>query len=248
MSNYSKLVTESEVPSNGGSDIPGILLPPLAVILVGFLITLVTGGIVIDHDVGASSPSNGFLDLQVNMVDGSSSSEGTGPKTEIGLATLFTPEVLYWREMILGWSSQFDLDPNLVATIMQIESCGDPDAVSNAGAMGLFQVMPFHFELDENPFDPTTNALRGLNYLERSLEESEGDTSLAMAGYNGGIGIIWLSADNWVDETRRYVYWGSGIYQEAIQGKGTSLRLEEWLSRGGVSLCSQAAVKLASSP
>ena len=52
------------------------------------------------------------------------------------------------------------LDPDIIATIIQIESCGNPAARSTAGAQGLFQVMPFHFEetnvnkLTNPAFDP----------------------------------------------------------------------------------------------
>ena len=63
---------------------------------------------------------------------------------------LFTPEIQWWGERLSAGRAQFGLDPNLAATVMQIESCGDPRALSSAGAMGLFQVMPFHF------FPPTT--------------------------------------------------------------------------------------------
>ena len=41
-----------------------------------------------------------------------------------GISLLFTPEVQYWGEEILAWSETYQLDPNLVATVMQIESCG----------------------------------------------------------------------------------------------------------------------------
>ena len=36
----------------------------------------------------------------------------------------------------MGWAEQYSLDPDIIATIMQIESCGDPNAVSSAGAQG----------------------------------------------------------------------------------------------------------------
>jgi soluble lytic murein transglycosylase-like protein len=123
---------------------------------------------------------------------------------------------------------------------MQIESCGDPRAHSRAGAAGLFQVMPFHFNIVDDPYDPDTNALRGLAYLKRALDAANGDVRLALAGYNGGIGVIGRNELLWPEETQRYVYWGSGIYAEAVSGVGESLRLKEWLAAGGASLCWQA--------
>ena len=108
----------------------------------------------------------------------------------VNISPIFTREVQYWSADIKRWANASALDPNLVAVIMQIESCGNPSARSGAGAMGLFQVMPFHFHFGENPYNPETNALRGLNYLARSLQTASGDARLALAGYNGGIGVI----------------------------------------------------------
>ena len=160
------------------------------------------------------------------------------------LSPIFTREVLYWADSIVRWASASNLDPNLVATIMQIESCGDPRATSSAGAMGLFQVMPFHFAATDDPYNPETNAARGLNYLVRSLAAANGDARLAMAGYNGGIGIIPRAEWSWHAQTKRYVQYGAPIYSDAISGVNPSSALNEWYSNYGVSLCNQASQRL----
>ncbi|MEJ5223435.1 MAG: transglycosylase SLT domain-containing protein [Anaerolineales bacterium] len=160
------------------------------------------------------------------------------------IAPLFTPEVQYWAANITQWAKNAGIDPNLAATVMQIESCGDPRARSHAGATGLFQVMPFHFKSGENAYTPDTNALRGLDYLARALTAANGDARLALAGYNGGISVIRKPESQWAAETRRYTYWGSGIYADALAGKSQSARLDEWLRAGGASLCRQAAERL----
>ena len=160
------------------------------------------------------------------------------------IAPLFTAEVQFWSEKIVKWSAEQGIDPNIAATVMQIESCGNPDAQSNSGAMGLFQVMPFHFVEGENAFDPEINALRGLSYLSKSQGLSNNDVRLSLAGYNGGIGMIAEPETNWADETIRYVYWGSGIYSDATQNSTRSARLDEWLAAGGDSLCAAARVRL----
>lgn len=156
------------------------------------------------------------------------------------LSRVFTPEVLYWETNIIRWANEWGLEPNLVATVMQIESCGDPNALSSAGAMGLFQVMPYHFSDSDSPYSPETNARRGMNYLQQALQTYDGSIRLSLAGYNGGIGTAEKPQSEWPDETVRYVYWGTNIYQDAVSGKTSSATLDEWLSRGGASLCSQA--------
>jgi len=144
----------------------------------------------------------------------------------------------------LEWSQVRDLDPNLVATVMQIESCGLHNAKSGAGARGLFQVMPFHFSTGEDPLDPETNARRGLNYLQKAYQLAEGDLAKTLAGYNGGHSVISWNPQMWPEETVRYVYWGTGIMQDIAQGQKTSPRLQEWLESGGQSLCYQAQTVL----
>ncbi|MCC7119214.1 MAG: lytic transglycosylase domain-containing protein [Anaerolineales bacterium] len=156
------------------------------------------------------------------------------------LSPIFTAEIQYWSGSIVRWGNAAGLDPNLIATIMQIESCGNPRAKSSAGALGLFQVMPFHFQLLDNPYNPETNAERGLAYLKRSLETANGNARLALAGYNGGIGLIGRTEWAWPAETKRYVQFGEPIYSAARSGSSSSEALQNWYVQYGVSLCRQA--------
>jgi soluble lytic murein transglycosylase-like protein len=164
------------------------------------------------------------------------------------LSPLFTREVQHWADDITRWANASSLDPNLVAVVMQIESCGDPRALSSAGAKGLFQVMPFHFQTGENPYNPETNALRGLNYLANSLNTAHGNVRLALAGYNGGIGVISRGEWTWASETMRYVYFGAPIYEDARAGLASSPKLEEWYQKYGAGLCKQAGNRLGITP
>lgn len=230
--------TENETASARGGHFPGLLLPPVLVLFIGLLISLISSGMVINQSVIAESNSD-VPDLSGVPVINNTPSDLSG---------VFTPEVHFWASDIDRWSMETGLDKNMIATVMQIESCGDPAATSGAGAMGLFQVMPFHFLTSDDPYAPDTNAARGLAYLVKALEASNGDARLAFAGYNGGISVISLSEDNWAPETQRYAYWAAGIYSEASQGLGVSDRLQEWLGSGGASLCAQAANRVGMTP
>lgn len=165
-----------------------------------------------------------------------------------GLARLFTPSVLYWEAQIINWANAYGIDPNLAATVMQIESCGHPSVSSSAGAMGLFQVMPFHFASGEDGFDPDTNARRGMAYLQRALEARSNDPRLGLAGYNAGITGANRPETDWPNQTQRYVYWGAQIYADAQSGLSHSERLAEWLGAGGASLCRKANEVLGLAP
>ena len=160
------------------------------------------------------------------------------------LSPFFSQSVLYWEADIIRWASLHNLDPNMVATVMQIESCGDPRAQSGAGAMGLFQVMPFHFQAGEDGFDPDTNALRGMNYLAERLIQTDGEIGHAFAGYNGGHAAAASNWSNWANETQRYYKWTTGVYSDSLNGNRNSDTLEQWIVAGGASLCAQAEQRL----
>jgi hypothetical protein len=230
-----------------GGCLSGFLLPPLAVICVGMVLAFIWLGMgtvstpAAASGLGNAKPESTTMDQLANPSTASQVQAGT-------ISPVFQPEVQYWGAAIQSWATAAGLDPNLVATVMQIESCGDPAARSRAGAMGLFQVMPFHFASGDDPYNPDTNAGRGLAYLNRSLEAANGDARLALAGYNGGIGVIGLPESSWAAETQRYAYWGSGIFAEASNGATESLRLQEWMAAGGASLCRQAHSRLGINP
>lgn len=209
------------------------LIPPLSALMVGLLLATLAGGL--------SVPAEASTGPSLPVLQDTASQAGA-------IAALFTPEVQYWAANLIRWAGEHGLDPNLAATVMQIESCGHPDIRSSAGATGLFQVMPFHFKPGETMTNPDTNALRGLNYLRRSLERAGGNARLALAGYNGGIGVIGRQESLWPAETIRYAYWGDGIYADASQGRSESARLGEWLKAGGASLCAKARQRLGLKP
>lgn len=162
------------------------------------------------------------------------------------ISPVFTTEVQAWRSDIVRWSRTYNLDTNLIATVIQIESCGHPSVLSSSGAIGLFQVMPFHFLDGEDPFDPEINAKRGLGYLARGLGLSGGRMDLALAGYNGGHGVIGLDHSQWAPETQRYVTWGNGILNDIADGRTLSPSLQAWLQAGGERLCRRASAAIAS--
>lgn len=238
----------------GSGCLSGFTVIPLTVIFVSSLLASLAMKItpamplpapivpVASTTIPTSIPANGPLEIAAEII--SDISSGISANTSSGISPTFTPEIQYWSENIVRWSSAFGLDPNLAATVMQIESCGDPRATSRSGAMGLFQVMPFHFHAIDEPYNPETNALRGLAYLKKSLETANGDARLALAGYNGGIGVISRSEWSWPAETKRYVQFGWPIYSVTQTASSSNEAVQEWYVKYGASLCRQASARL----
>lgn len=164
--------------------------------------------------------------------------------SEVELAAFFAPSVRHWSGKISDWSARRELDPQLLATVMQIESCGHPTVISNAGARGLFQVMPFHFAEGENMLDPDTNARRGSAFLKQCHGAAGGVIGLTLACYNGGASVIGKPRETWSRETQKYYRWGVGIYSDALAGGHTSDTFDQWLAAGGRHLCASAEREL----
>lgn len=166
--------------------------------------------------------------------------------TEAPLADFFEPTVLYWEEAILHWAQRFRLNPNIVAILMQVESCGDPYAESEADAQGLFQVIPyFHFDDKENQMNPETNAQAGLTHMLDCLARADGygeeQLGLAFACYNAGWSVIEADQAFWDTQAQSYYYWGTEMWKEVVAGTSQSETIALWLQRGGKRLCDDAA-------
>lgn len=158
------------------------------------------------------------------------------------LASFYTPEVRYWEDELIRWGREYGVNPNVLAIVIQIESCGDMAAISEAGALGLMQVMPFHFDFGENMLNPDTNVRRGIGVLKECLTVfASYDLGLAMACYNGGPSVTQRPYRDWAAETRYYYEWATGLWADVVAGRRESATLAAWLDAGGRQLCTQAA-------
>ncbi len=84
------------------------------------------------------------------------------------------------------------LDPQLVLGVVEVESAFRKYAVSQAGARGYMQVMPFWVKLighrGDNLFHLRTNLRYGCVILRYYLDLEKGDYVRALGRYNGSLG------------------------------------------------------------
>jgi soluble lytic murein transglycosylase-like protein len=96
------------------------------------------------------------------------------------------------QEAVEAIAATQSLPPELVHSVIKVESNYDPLAVSSKGAQGLMQLMPEtarRFGV-ANAFDPVDNIQGGTRYLKYLLDLYKGDYALALAAYNAGEGAV----------------------------------------------------------
>jgi soluble lytic murein transglycosylase-like protein len=98
----------------------------------------------------------------------------SAPRTIIELVSLIAPE--------------FKVHPQLVLSVIEVESRFDPVAISPKNAKGLMQLIPAtaaRFGV-ARPYDASQNIRGGTAYLRWLLAYFQGDVMLAAAAYNAG--------------------------------------------------------------
>lgn len=94
----------------------------------------------------------------------------------------------YEREWAAYYGRVYHVPFELVEAIIQVESRGDPYAVSYKGAVGVMQLMPataYRFRL-RNRFLIEENIRGGVEYLALLMRKFHGDLRLVVAGYFAG--------------------------------------------------------------
>lgn len=149
-------------------------------------------------------------------------------------AVLFKPALrrlfpIKYTETIVAAARHNELEPLLVAAVIQVESGFRDNAESAKGARGLMQIMPetgewaaqqMRWDTFDVPmlFDPTTNVTVGTWYLRHLFNLFDDNLPVVLAAYNAGQNRVlgWLNEGRWdgrsetledvpFGETRTYV-------------------------------------------
>lgn len=114
-----------------------------------------------------------------------------------------------YENLVNKYSKKYDVDKYLVYAVIRTESKFDQYAVSSADAYGLMQLqtetasdcakkLKINVSLPDDLYVPDINIHLGTYYLSWLLDRYDGNVSLAIAAYNGGIGNV----DKWLDDHR----------------------------------------------
>ena len=138
---------------------------------------------------------------------------------------------LKYKESIIKYSTQYNLDPHLVMAVIWVESKYEPKATSRKDARGLMQIIPptgqwiakeigLETYSDDLLYEPDINIRMGCWYLSYLLKVFEEDIELALAAYNGGMGNV----RKWLNDSR---YSKDGLKLDFIPFKETSQYIDK---------------------
>ena len=90
--------------------------------------------------------------------------------------------------LVHNLSADYGVDPELIKSVIQVESGYNQQAQSSKGAIGLMQLLPSTaIEMGvTDPWEPDQNIKGGIKYLAYLLKRYSGNLELALAAYNAG--------------------------------------------------------------
>lgn len=134
-----------------------------------------------------------------------------------------------YNSTIKKYAKQYDLDPYLIASIINVESSYNKEAISPKSARGLMQIGPqtgqwaseeigIEDYSEDKLFDPEINIMIGSWYLDRLKSEFDDNLDHVLIAYNAGSGNLkkWLENEEYCkdgenlinipfEETRNYL-------------------------------------------
>lgn len=116
-------------------------------------------------------------------------------------------------------SDTYNVPKQLLLSVAKAESSFQSDATSYCGAQGIMQLMPNTAKGlgVTDAYDPEQNIMGGAKLLRQLLDKYNGDTNLALAGYNAGIGnVAKYGGIPPFKETQGYITKVMGYYTDGV--------------------------------
>lgn len=132
----------------------------------------------------------------------------------------FFANAIPFGDIIHDKAQKYDVDPALVAAVVETESRFQKHAVSAVGAKGLMQLMPRtgRWLGARNLYDPEQNVDAGVRYIKYLQGRFDGNLNNTIAAYNAGEGnVLRYGGIPPFRETRSYVRNVLSRYQKRKQ-------------------------------
>lgn len=184
------------------------------------------------------------------------------PYQQAGVNAPWIPStVKHWDSTINEMGKKYNVDPNLIAIIMTLESGGYSKAGSDAGAQGLMQITPLtakdiaskYLKKPVSKYDiwnPRTNIEFGTAYLAKlrdTFQKPEQGPSWGItveevaASYNAGfIGGLHLEQGKGLHDTQALIYSRDAFNMWRERHTHSSPTFDRWKDRGGNILLDKA--------
>lgn len=117
---------------------------------------------------------------------------GDGAAGSIIMPTEERRRIMAFGDVIWGAGAVHNVDPAIIAAIIDVESDGDPNAIGGDGEVGLMQVLPgtsdwMKCNLTVGQLqDPINNTRCGAKYMRYCLDYFDGNIAAALCAYNAG--------------------------------------------------------------
>ncbi|BFG75356.1 hypothetical protein PTKU46_33890 [Paraburkholderia terrae] len=162
-------------------------------LLLGVMACVVSGCV-------SDARGSGRVEMLIGGLKGVDADAGVGVVSDTPLIVEFgapleaqraRSKVLAWTALVDDVAKRIGVDKALLMAVIDVESGGDPFAVSPKGARGLMQLMPQTGAQQgaDDLFDPYQNVVAGTRLLD-TLLATFGDVPLALAAYNAGEGAV----------------------------------------------------------
>ncbi len=162
-----------------------------------------------------------------------------------------------YDKIIAEHAEKWGVDPDLVKSIINVESSFKPNAVSAKNCKGLMQLSKdatstiWGVQADEKwrgIYDPDINIETGTKYIKKWLNYYEGDVNKALADYNWGHGNLrkWLekykndldgNLDKLPKETREYFEKYKKAKEAFDKQKSEEFGECHWITKDGRHIC-----------
>jgi soluble lytic murein transglycosylase-like protein len=197
--------------------------------------------------------------LTVKLID---NVQVPAPYQASGITASWIPStVRHWSAPINEMGKKYNVDANLIAILMTLESGGDANANSSSDAVGLMQLTPPTAKDVASKFlkqptsnynlkDPRTNIEFGTAYIAYLRDQFgtakqgpdwNSSVELIAAGYNGGPGAAnRLEQGRGLTDTQTVVYSRDAFNMWRERHTGDSQTFDRWKERGGQALIDTA--------